>query len=64
MNNMISELRQQHNLTQQQLGDAVGVTRQTIIAVEKGKYTPSLPLALKLSRYFKLPTDHIFTLHD
>ena len=50
--NKIKENREQKSLTQQQLGDAVGVSRQTIIAVEKGTYEPSLGLALKLAKFF------------
>lgn len=49
-------------MTQQELGEAVGVTRQTIIALERGNYTPSLLLALKLSAFFKKPVEDIFTL--
>ena len=47
-------------ITQQQLADRVGVTRQTIIAIEAGKYAPSLPLAFRLARTFGAPIEKVF----
>jgi len=47
-------------MTQQQLAEKVGVTRQTIIAIESGKYAPSLPLVFKLSRAFGVPIEEVF----
>ena len=47
-------------MTQQQLADRVGVTRQTIIAIEAGKYAPSLPLAFKLAHTFGVPIEKVF----
>ncbi|MER3328274.1 MAG: helix-turn-helix transcriptional regulator [Candidatus Kapaibacterium sp.] len=47
-------------MTQQQLADAVDVTRQTIVAIEKGKYSPSLELAFKLARVFDKKLDEVF----
>ena len=47
-------------MTQQQLADRVGVTRQTIIAIESGKYAPSLPLAFRLARTFGAPIEKVF----
>jgi putative transcriptional regulator len=47
-------------LSQQALGDALGVSRQTIISIENGKYDPSLPLAFKIARLFGLPIEDIF----
>ncbi len=49
-------------MTQQQLADEAGVTRQTIIAIEQGRYSPSLPLAIKLSRIFNKTVEDIFQL--
>jgi putative transcriptional regulator len=49
-----------HNLTQEDLAKAIGVTRQTVIAMEKGKYNPSLELAFKIARYFKVSIENIF----
>ena len=50
--NRIKQHRENNNLTQEQLSEAVGVSRQTIIAMEKGNYEPSLGLAIKLSQFF------------
>ena len=47
-------------MTQQQLADAAGVTRQTIIAIEAGKYAPSLTLAFKIARVFSVPLEDVF----
>ena len=47
-------------MTQQQLAEKVGVTRQTIIAIESGKYAPSLPLAFKIARTFGVPIEEVF----
>lgn len=58
--NQVSQLRQNCGATQQQLADAVGVTRQTIIAIERGNYTPSVLLALKLASFFNQPVEKIF----
>ena len=60
--NLIRQYREQKNLTQQQLAEAVGVSRQTVIAMEKGNYEPSLGLALKLAKFFKMPVEEIFML--
>ena len=59
--NYVYRLRQGARLTQEQLADAVGVTRQTIIAIERGNYTPSVLLALKLARVFKQSVDNVFS---
>ena len=48
-------------MTQQQLAEKVGVTRQTIIAVEKGKYSPSLELAFRIAHVFDVPLEEVFT---
>lgn len=60
MKNKIRVLRAMHEITQEELATALGVTRQTIIAIEKGKYDPSLPLALRMARFFKMPVEKIF----
>lgn len=60
--NHVHEFRTKTNITQQDLAEAVGVTRQTIIAIEKGNYTPSVLLALKIADYFKVAVDKIFEL--
>ena len=58
--NSVYTLRTKRGLTQEELADRVGVTRQTVIAIEKGNYTPSVLLALKIASVFKTPTESIF----
>jgi putative transcriptional regulator len=58
--NNIQEHRKAASMTQQDLADAVGVTRQTIIAIEKGNYVPSVTLALSLASVFQLPVEQLF----
>ena len=61
LTNQVRKLRFENGqMTQQQLADKVGVTRQTIIAIESGKYAPSLPLAFKLARTFDVPIEQVF----
>jgi len=60
--NRVRELRLERGWTQQELADAVGVSRQSINSVERERYVPSLPLALTFARVFKCTTDDIFTL--
>ena len=63
--NQIRRLRFDNGeMTQQQLADKAGVTRQTIIAIESGKYAPSLPLAFKIARTFGKPIEDIFQYED
>lgn len=60
MKNNIKVYRAMHDLTQENLAEKVGVTRQTIHAIEKGKYDPSLDLAFKLARLFNVSIEDIF----
>ena len=60
----IPELRRARRLSQEELAQAVGVTRQTITSIEVGKYTASLPLAHKLARYFGLAIEDVFDFSD
>ncbi|HBC04213.1 MAG TPA: helix-turn-helix transcriptional regulator [Aequorivita sp.] len=60
MKNRIKVLRAEHNMTQAELAVAVEVSRQTINAIETGKFDPSLPLAFKISKLFDLPIETIF----
>ena len=60
MKTKIKELRKQHKLSQAELADAVGTTRQTITSIEVGKYTASLVLAYKIARYFDLKIEDVF----
>ncbi len=62
INNDVLRLRNLRGVTQEQLGDAVGVSRQTIIAIERGNYTPSVLLAIKVARYFREPVEKVFTI--
>ena len=58
----VLQIRKEQKVTQEELAKAVGVTRQTIIAIEKGNYTPSVLLALKLAKFFKVAVEDLFTL--
>jgi putative transcriptional regulator len=58
--NQIKKLRQERNVTQEELATTVGVSRQTVIAIEKGNYTPSLLLAMQLAKFFKLSVEELF----
>ncbi len=61
LSNRIRRLRFDHGeMTQQQLADKAGVTRQTIIAIEAGKYAPSLPLAFRIARAFGATVEDVF----
>ncbi|MGI8386929.1 helix-turn-helix transcriptional regulator [Robertmurraya sp. P23] len=63
--NHIRRLRFNHDeMTQQQLADKVGVTRQTIVALEKGNYSPSLELAFRIAHAFHLPLEEVFFYGD
>ncbi len=64
MQNKIKLYRAANDMTQQALAEKVGVTRQTIIAMEKDKYTPSLDLAFKVSRVFDTTVEEIFRYDD
>ncbi len=58
----LREVRARYGVSQEKLAESVGVTRQTIIAIEKGKYLPSLKLALKIAKFFNLRVEDIFQL--
>jgi len=58
--NDVREMRESRGLSQAALGDALGVSRQTINSIETGKYDPSLPLAISISRYFDTTIEEIF----
>ena len=59
----IKVYREMHHMTQEDLAKRVGVTRQTILAIENDKYLPSLELALKISHVFDKPVERMFTVH-
>ncbi|ADN35122.1 transcriptional regulator, XRE family [Methanolacinia petrolearia DSM 11571] len=60
MKNRIKVFRAMHDLTQEGLAKELGVTRQTILAIEKGKYDPSLDLAFKIAKYFNVKIEEVF----
>ena len=63
--NRIRRLRFDANeMTQKDLADRVGVTRQTILAIENGKFFPTLELAFRIARCFGVPLDEVFTYHE
>lgn len=65
ISNRVRELREANNrMTQQALAEAVGVSRQTIIAIEQGRYSPSLEVAMKIARSFSLPVEAVFSLDE
>jgi putative transcriptional regulator len=64
LQNRLRELREQNNLTQEDLAVIVGVSRQTIISLEKGKYNPSISLAYNLARAFNLTIEEVFIFNE
>ena len=60
MKNKLEEIRKQKGIKQEELADAMGVSRQTISSLENGRYNPSVILAIKLARYFGLSVEDIF----
>lgn len=60
----IRDYRVKHSLTQDELAQAVGVSRQSIISIERGRYTPSLYLALRFAQFFQCSTDELFKLNE
>lgn len=61
MKNIVSILRAQHKWSQAEVADMLGVSRQTINAIETGRYDPSLPLAFKIGSLFDVPIEEVFT---
>jgi putative transcriptional regulator len=64
MRNHIRERRTQGGLSQADLATALGVSRQTVISIESGRYLPSLPLAFRIARFFDVPVDKMFDPDD
>ncbi len=60
--NSVQKIRMERGVTQEELAEKVSVSRQTIIAIERGKYTPSVLLAIKIARFFKLSVEDLFTI--
>lgn len=64
MKNIISQLRKENKISQEELANEVGVTRQTITSIENGKYIASLPLAFKIAKFFEMKIEDIFTMEE
>lgn len=64
MKNNVYDLRKAHKFTQEELAKKIGVTRQTIISIEQGKYIASLPLALKIAKIFEVSVEQIFIIEE
>lgn len=64
LKNKVSEFRKNHGFSQDRLAEKLGVSRQTIISIEKGKYNPSLPLALIMAQVFETNVENIFFLEE
>ena len=64
MKNNLKDLRKSKNISQNDLADKLSVSRQTVNSIENGKFDPSLTLAIKLTKYFKVPLEEIFIYED
>ena len=64
MKNLVKVERARHNLTQAELAKELNVSRQTIHAIEKNKFNPSVKLAIKMSRFFKVTVEYLFDIDD
>ena len=64
MRNRVREERAQRGISQADIAAALGVSRQTVISIESGRYSPSLPLAFRIARFFDLPVDKMFDQED
>ena len=64
MKNLVKVERARHDLTQAQLADKLGVSRRTIHAIEKNKFNPSVTLAIKMARFFKVTVEYLFDIDE
>ncbi|WP_338516917.1 helix-turn-helix transcriptional regulator [Alteromonas gracilis] len=62
LDNHIHKFRLQHKISQQELADAIGVSRKTISTVETGRFTPSVVIALRIAKHFNVPVEQLFEL--
>lgn len=62
LDNHIKQLRLEKDITQEEFAQSLGISRQTVIAMEKGNYTPSLLLAMQIAKFFALPVEKVFIL--
>jgi len=60
--NCVQKFRKEKRITQEQMAQGLDITRQTVIAIEKGNYTPSVLLAMKIAQFFEVPVEALFTL--
>ena len=60
--NTVQKMRTESGTTQEELAERVGVSRQTIIAIERGRYTPSVLLAIKIAKHFRVPVEELFSI--
>lgn len=61
VSNFVSTFRKEKGITQEEFAQIIGVSRQTVVAIEKGNYIPSLLLGIKIARFFKKPVEEVFT---
>jgi putative transcriptional regulator len=64
LDNNIAKLRSKLKLSQQELADAIGVSRKTVSTVETGRFTPSVVIALKVAKFFEVPVEKVFELEE
>ncbi|MGC1420678.1 MAG: helix-turn-helix transcriptional regulator [Acidimicrobiales bacterium] len=64
MKNRLRESRSQRGMSQADVAAGLGVSRQTVIAIESGRYSPSLPLAFRIAKFFEIPVDEMFDPHE
>lgn len=64
MNNCLADLRKEQGITQDELADALEVSRQTISSIENGRYNPSIVLAFRIARFFKMSIEQIFLFEE
>ncbi|MGG3797931.1 helix-turn-helix transcriptional regulator [Metabacillus fastidiosus] len=64
MKNRLKQLREKNDISQEKMAELLGVSRQTIISIEKGRYNPSLPLAIQIARCFNTIVEEVFLLDD
>ncbi|WP_040982672.1 helix-turn-helix transcriptional regulator [Oceanobacillus jeddahense] len=64
MLNRMKQLRQENGISQEKMANMLGVSRQTIISIEKGRYNPSLPLAIQIARCFHTTVENVFILEE
>ncbi|RPF52230.1 helix-turn-helix transcriptional regulator [Aquisalibacillus elongatus] len=64
MKNRMKELRKSHNISQEKMAQMLGVSRQTVISIERERYNPSLPLAMYIAQCFEVKLEEVFTLEE